>query len=170
MKRIKLNRLGDSSKFMCGCVLEVTQIYALLMMKIDKFWVYRRNIRRPVMVNDSFKWKCFVASKYFRVYFVLTSSYPDPILSDQMTPASCYNFFSFFISPSVTEYNKMPPLYELEDFDRCMQEKVPKVQKNIYCYTRTQIKPNDTSDLWQYIQVIIITVTSQYHSDWVLHK
>ncbi|KAG4081172.1 hypothetical protein HA402_014620 [Bradysia odoriphaga] len=51
----------------------------------------------------------------------------------------------------MTEYYKMPPIYELEDYDRCMEE-FPN-NKNIYCYARTQIKPNEKSELWLYIQI-----------------
>ncbi|KAJ6641727.1 Nose resistant to fluoxetine protein 6 [Pseudolycoriella hygida] len=51
---------------------------------------------------------------------------------------------------NMTEYYKMPPLYEMDDYDRCMEE-FPNLS-NVYCYTRTQIKPNATSALWLYIQ------------------
>lgn len=51
----------------------------------------------------------------------------------------------------MTEYYKMPPLYEMDDYDRCMEE-FPNI-KSTYCYTRTQIKPNESSELWLYVQV-----------------
>lgn len=56
----------------------------------------------------------------------------------------------------------MPPLYEMDDYDRCMDE-FPNVT-NTYCYTRTQIKPNATSDLWLYIQVNIVDI---YYSQYI---
>lgn len=39
----------------------------------------------------------------------------------------------------------------MDDFDRCMEE-YPN-QKSVYCYTRSQIKPNDSSSLWSLIKV-----------------
>lgn len=46
----------------------------------------------------------------------------------------------------------MPPLYLMDDYDRCLDQGSAKV-KAVYCYTRTQIKPNDTSPLWKIIEV-----------------
>lgn len=46
----------------------------------------------------------------------------------------------------------MPPLYLMDDYDRCLDEGSAKL-KAVYCYTRTQIKPNDTSPLWKIIEV-----------------
>lgn len=46
----------------------------------------------------------------------------------------------------------MPPIFLMDDYDRCLVEGSAKV-KAVYCYTRTQIKPNDTSPLWKIIEV-----------------
>lgn len=47
----------------------------------------------------------------------------------------------------------MPPLYLLDDYDRCMEE-YPNIQST-YCYARSLIKPNESSELWGYIKVDI---------------
>lgn len=47
----------------------------------------------------------------------------------------------------------MPPLYLLDDYDRCMEE-YPNI-KSTYCYARSLIKPNESSELWGYIKVDI---------------
>lgn len=45
-------------------------------------------------------------------------------------------------------------MYEFEDYDRCLRG-VPPDQKRTYCYLRSQIKPNASSDLWKVIEVNI---------------
>ncbi|XP_037044343.1 nose resistant to fluoxetine protein 6-like [Bradysia coprophila] len=64
---------------------------------------------------------------------------------------------------NMTEYYKMPPIFELEDYDLCMEE-FPN-HKNIYCYTRTQIKPNEKSELWLYMQSFSSNVKRHFRHD-----
>lgn len=45
----------------------------------------------------------------------------------------------------------MPPLYLMDDFERCFEQD-PSV-RNVYCYVRSQIKPNESSPLWKTIEV-----------------
>lgn len=47
----------------------------------------------------------------------------------------------------------MPPLYLMDDYERCMDEDPS--QRNVYCYARSQIKPNASSPIWTLIEVII---------------
>lgn len=51
----------------------------------------------------------------------------------------------------MTEYFKMPQLYLLEDYDRCLLE-YPDV-KSTYCYVRALIKPNSSSEIWNITHV-----------------
>lgn len=45
----------------------------------------------------------------------------------------------------------MPPLYGLEDYDRCLQANPDVVAT--YCLVKTIIMPDDTSKIWGYIMV-----------------
>lgn len=59
----------------------------------------------------------------------------------------------------VTEYYRMPPLYELDDYDRCMMGQAHPEKEGIYCYTKALIQPNSSVEIWNIInvsQVIIL--------------
>lgn len=63
------------------------------------------------------------------------------------------NFILRFIK-IVTEYFRMPPLYLLDDYDRCLQES-PDI-KGTYCYVRALIKPNSSSEIWNITNVSLV--------------
>lgn len=52
----------------------------------------------------------------------------------------------------MTEYLLMPPMHELEDFERCLYA-TPENTKATYCYVRSLIKPNASNPVWQVIEV-----------------
>lgn len=55
---------------------------------------------------------------------------------------------SFFVHFSATKYYKMPLLNKFDDFDACMQVYAAEAK---YCYVKTAIKPDPSSDLYNYI-------------------
>lgn len=57
----------------------------------------------------------------------------------------------------VNNYFRMPPLYQMDDYDRCFGENPPTDTKVVYCYARSQIQPNESSEVWEIIQVNRIT-------------
>ena len=66
---------------------------------------------------------------------------------------ACVTVFVFFyFTIIVTSYYEMPPLYKMDDYDRCMEEFSNKPAT--YCYVTSVIKPNDSSTLWHTIKVI----------------
>lgn len=63
---------------------------------------------------------------------------------------------------AVTEYYRMPPLYQLEDYDRCMFGQAHPEKQGIYCFTKTLIQPNKSLDVWNIIDVSNIVPTKYY--------
>lgn len=53
----------------------------------------------------------------------------------------------------VTEYYRMPPLYELDDYDKCMFGREHPEKEGVYCITKTLIQPNSSSDIWKVVHV-----------------
>lgn len=56
---------------------------------------------------------------------------------------------------SVTEYYKMPKIYHLDDYDKCLSEESHQKSssKSVYCFVDVVIKPNKSSTLWSTIEV-----------------
>ncbi|XP_075145087.1 nose resistant to fluoxetine protein 6 [Haematobia irritans] len=56
---------------------------------------------------------------------------------------------------NMTQYYKMPPLYDFDDYDRCLQEFD---QLSHYCFVRADVLADPNAEAWQAIQDV-----SQYH-------
>ena len=52
----------------------------------------------------------------------------------------------------MSEYYKMPRLYHLDDYDKCLSEENHS-SKSVYCFVDVIIKPNKSSTLWSSIEV-----------------
>lgn len=63
------------------------------------------------------------------------------------------------VARTVNNYFRMPPLYQMDDYDRCFGENPPTDEKVVYCFARSQIQPNESSEVWDIIQVSYITFT-----------
>jgi hypothetical protein len=48
-----------------------------------------------------------------------------------------------------TEYYKMPKLSKFDDFDRCLSS----FEESMFCVAEVHIKPDQSSTLWNYIEV-----------------
>lgn len=59
----------------------------------------------------------------------------------------------YFIKKSVTEYYRMPPIYQLDDYDKCMSGQLHPEKEGVYCYTRTLIQPNKSAEIWKIVDV-----------------
>lgn len=66
------------------------------------------------------------------------------------------NFSSCF---TVTEYYRMPPKYDNEDYDRCLYSTS---QLSVYCGVKTVIKPDWDNEFWKLIWVAFLN-SSQFH-------
>lgn len=74
----------------------------------------------------------------------------------------CFGFFlhmhtscarmCMLVAPPVTEYFRMPPIFKLDDYDRCFLTAPPHKEVR-YCFTRSLIKPNTSSPIWNIIEV-----------------
>lgn len=51
-----------------------------------------------------------------------------------------------------SEFEFIPPLYKLDDYDKCVKSSDAPV---IYCLVKSNIQPDDTSDNWKLIKVFI---------------
>lgn len=49
----------------------------------------------------------------------------------------------------MSEYYRMPKLYGMDDFDQCMEREG---NLSVYCIARITIKPDESLDLWNYIE------------------
>jgi len=52
----------------------------------------------------------------------------------------------------VTQFYEMPPLYDLDDYDRCLQEFDG--QGSTYCFVRAEVQPDDSMASWRAIAEI----------------
>lgn len=50
-----------------------------------------------------------------------------------------------------SEFDFIPPLYKLEDYEKCVESTDAPV---IYCLVKSNIQPDDNSDNWNLIKVI----------------
>ncbi|XP_062559633.1 nose resistant to fluoxetine protein 6-like [Armigeres subalbatus] len=50
-----------------------------------------------------------------------------------------------------SEYHRMPKLSEIDDYDRCMEDKLPG-EVSAFCMARVVIRPDNASDLWSLIE------------------
>lgn len=67
-------------------------------------------------------------------------------------------YLSFF---AAEEYALMPSIFEVEDYDKCMQMK----EKALYCYIKFELKPLDrqnTSKTWKIIKVKIFSLSEYF--------
>ncbi|XP_055708626.1 nose resistant to fluoxetine protein 6-like isoform X1 [Phlebotomus papatasi] len=69
-----------------------------------------------------------------------------PIMASLM--ACLLNISSVDGQFNMSEYYKMPKLYLMDDYDRCLDE----YNASTYCIASSIIKPNATSALWEYIE------------------
>lgn len=55
----------------------------------------------------------------------------------------------------VTLYKQMPPLYQLEDYDLCL-DKPPNhlLSHSTYCVVYAEVVPNESSSVWQQIEAL----------------
>lgn len=53
---------------------------------------------------------------------------------------------------SDTDYQQMPALHKLDEYDRCLDD-YEFTRPAIYCLVKTVIKPDNDSDVWRLIQV-----------------
>lgn len=65
---------------------------------------------------------------------------------------------------TVTEYYKMPLLHRTEDIDRCL---FSTEDYNVLCIVFTIIKPDNTSELWNQIEVFSDDVKRHYRHDFI---
>lgn len=54
------------------------------------------------------------------------------------------------LSHPVTEYNKLPVMYKLDDYDKCLTA-VPK-KVSVYCLVKTEINPSSNPERWKLIE------------------
>lgn len=66
----------------------------------------------------------------------------------------------------MSEYYKMPALYKLDDYDKCMLE-LPN-QRSTYCLVKTVIKPDNDSEIWKIVQVNILFYLNVFCVDEIL--
>lgn len=70
----------------------------------------------------------------------------------------CYAFIIkfdknlLFYAALVSEYLMMPPMHKVDDFDACFLQ-IPDGAKATYCSVTSLIKPNESSPIWQIVQV-----------------
>lgn len=58
----------------------------------------------------------------------------------------------------MTEYYRMPPIYELEDYDKCMFGQLHPEKEGVYCFTKSLIQPNSTVDIWRIVNVSHVVI------------
>ncbi|XP_039970460.1 nose resistant to fluoxetine protein 6 [Bactrocera tryoni] len=63
---------------------------------------------------------------------------------------------------NMTEYFKMPNLYDFDDYDRCLEEYK---SQQTYCFVRAEVLPQDDSEAWR-----AITDISKYHKHHFDHR
>ncbi|XP_068152945.1 nose resistant to fluoxetine protein 6 [Drosophila tropicalis] len=66
-------------------------------------------------------------------------------LGSFLTAAQCFQL-------NLTQFYEMPQLYDLDDYDRCMQEFDQ--ETSTYCFVRAEVQPNETVAAWQAIAEI----------------
>ncbi|XP_017054397.1 nose resistant to fluoxetine protein 6 [Drosophila ficusphila] len=67
------------------------------------------------------------------------------ILAAILTAAQCFQL-------NMTQFYEMPPLYDLDDYDRCLQEFDG--QSSTYCFVRAEVQPDESVAAWRAIAEI----------------
>ncbi|SPP83614.1 nose resistant to fluoxetine protein 6 [Drosophila guanche] len=71
-----------------------------------------------------------------------------------LTAAQCFQL-------NMTQFYEMPQLYDLDDYDRCMQELDG--QTSTYCFVRAQVQPNESVAAWR--AIVEISRYDRHHFD-----
>ncbi|XP_073819270.1 nose resistant to fluoxetine protein 6 [Musca autumnalis] len=64
---------------------------------------------------------------------------------------------------NMTQYYKMPPLYDFDNYDRCLQEFTD--DQSMYCFVRADVLPEPQAEAWQAIENI-----SKYYKHHLNHS
>ncbi|XP_055921072.1 nose resistant to fluoxetine protein 6-like [Eupeodes corollae] len=64
---------------------------------------------------------------------------------------------------NMTAYRQMPPLYILDDYDKCLESE----NRSSYCLVIGQIVPNDTSHLWEQISNFSAVTKRHFRHDYL---
>ncbi|XP_059225827.1 uncharacterized protein LOC106086630 [Stomoxys calcitrans] len=109
------------------------------------------NFHQPLEVTHLFMVILFV-STYLSAAVIA-------ILMTIMVEYPIANLLSAF-ELKVTKYRQMPSLYELDDYDECLQQ-----QNASYCMVYIEIQPNNKSTLWQHIWNFQTSYKFRYRHD-----
>lgn len=58
----------------------------------------------------------------------------------------------------MTEYYRMPPIYEMDDYDKCMFGQLHPEKEGVFCFTKTLIQPNNSAEIWKIVDVSQLTM------------
>uniref|UniRef100_A0A182WLD6 Acyltransferase 3 domain-containing protein n=1 Tax=Anopheles minimus TaxID=112268 RepID=A0A182WLD6_9DIPT len=56
------------------------------------------------------------------------------------------------IKPIVNKYHRMPKLWQMDDYDECLQSPGPDEPAGVYCGSAVVLKPDNRSELWSLIE------------------
>lgn len=61
----------------------------------------------------------------------------------------------------------MPPLYQLDDYDLCLQQKPSQqlLAHSTYCLVYVELRPNASSELWRQIELVSRDEKHHYRHD-----
>ncbi|XP_049293323.1 uncharacterized protein LOC125769002 isoform X1 [Anopheles funestus] len=53
----------------------------------------------------------------------------------------------------MSQYHRMPKLWQMDDYDECLQSSGPNEPAGVYCTSAVVLKPDNRSELWRLIEV-----------------
>ena len=59
--------------------------------------------------------------------------------------------FTFYTE---SQYHRMPKLWQMDDYDECLESPGPGEPPGVYCGLSVVLKPNNRSELWKLIEVL----------------
>lgn len=77
--------------------------------------------------------------------------------SDWIESEFFWLYMKVYLNFTVTEFYKMPNLYDMEPYDRCMHE--TKDVEAVYCMLVAAIQPNQSNPTWTAIEVSFVCVS-----------